>query len=304
MGPTWHNSFMRIGAFEITEPVPELRDPHALVVLRPWINVGRVGTLVLSKLERHFGAQDLGQLARPGTFFDFTRYRPRSRVVNGQRTLSIPNSSLKYAVRDDAPDFLFIHLREPHAFGEDYSESILDVLKAFGVKRYGLIGGMYDVVPHTRPLLVSGSASDPEVEGIVKGLGVQSSNYEGPTTITYMIAQEALKLGTQNMTLIVRLPQYAQLDEDHAGVARLLEILGTLYNLPPDVANVERGRRQYQELTAAMDQNPEVRNVLRQLEAHYDAEEASRQVESQPSLSPEVEKFLRELDLKTGGDSG
>jgi len=28
---------MRIGDFEFSEPLPELKDPHVLAVLRPWI---------------------------------------------------------------------------------------------------------------------------------------------------------------------------------------------------------------------------------------------------------------------------
>ena len=141
---------MRIGAFEIQPPEPELESPHAIVVLRPWVNVGRVGTLVLSRLERHFGAEALGQLARPGQFFDYTRYRPRSRIVEGQREMRIPNSTISYARREEHPDFLFLNLREPHAFGEDYVDSILEILTTFHVRRYCMIGGMYDVVPHTR----------------------------------------------------------------------------------------------------------------------------------------------------------
>src|SRR5919206_279881 len=76
---------MKIGAFEIAEPVPELKDPHALVMIRPWVDVGSVGTLTLKQIERHFGAQPVGKLARPGTFFDFTRYRPSVKLVAGQR---------------------------------------------------------------------------------------------------------------------------------------------------------------------------------------------------------------------------
>lgn len=34
---------MRIGAFELVEPLPELRDPHAFAMIRPWVDVGSVG---------------------------------------------------------------------------------------------------------------------------------------------------------------------------------------------------------------------------------------------------------------------
>ena len=297
---------MQLGAFEINEPMPELRSPHVIAVLRPWINVGRVGTLALARLEQHFGAKDLGKLARPGCFYDFTRYRPRTRFVNGKRVLNIPNTFLKYAQREDGNDLLFLHMREPHYLGEDYSESIIEVLKHFGAERYCLIGGMYDVVPHTRDLLVSGSGTSPEPENQLKDLGVRSSRYEGPTTITYLVTQETDKLGIQNMTLIARLPQYVQLEEDHAGTARLLELLGTFYPIPDTLADREKGQRQYQELTAAVEQNPEVKQVLSQLEAQYDDQEAIPRAESsapEVPLSPELESFLRGLEQDLGNDS-
>lgn len=295
---------MRIGAFELAEPVPELKDPHAIVVLRPWINVGRVGTMALSKLEKHFGARDLGELSRPGDFFDFTRYRPRTRFVNGRRTVTIPNTLIRYASTNGGQDFLFLHMREPHAMGEDYTDSILEVLKSLRVKRYCLIGGMYDIVPHTRTLLVSGSSTEPVGDSLLKDLGVHNSNYEGPTTITYLITQEAPKIGIENMSLIVRLPQYVQLEEDHAGTARLLELLGSVYNLPPQLYDPERGRRQYQELTAAVEQNPEVRQVLQQLEAQYDSQQDVASGASRITLSPELERFLEELDTDFESDLG
>ncbi len=289
---------MRIGAFEVKEPLPELKDPHALAILRPWVNVGRVGTQVLSRLERYLGSQELGELAKPGTFFDFTRYRPQSRLVNDERQMTIPNSTISYATREDPPDLLFLNLREPHAFGEDYVDSILNVFKALGVKRYCLIGGMYDVVPHTRPLLVSGSAGGQDAQKEVKRARMQSSGYQGPTSITAVITQEAAKLGIEHLTFVVHLPQYVQLEEDYAGAARLTELLCSIYDLPPNLADNDRGKRQYQELTAAVEQNSELKGVLEQLESQYDSRQKAQE-EPTPPLSPEVEKFLRELDQDT-----
>ncbi len=290
---------MRIGAFEIKEPLPELRDPHVITVLRPWVNVGRVGTLSLARLERHFSSQTLGELARPGQFFDFTRYRPRSRMVGDRREMTIPNCTISYATREEAPDFLFFNLREPHAFGEDFVDSILELLKIFGVKRYCLIGGMYDIVPHTRPLLVSGSSGGKDASEEAKRLRLQESSYQGPTSITSLITVEGAKLGIGHMTFVVHLPQYVQLEEDYAGVARLMDLLGSIYNLPSHLVDEERGEKQYHELTSAVERNPELKGVLQQLESQYDSRQVAKEDEEPPlPLSPEVEKFLRELDQK------
>src|ERR1044071_8467874 len=106
---------MRIVPLELPEPVPTLREPHAVVMLRPWVDVGSVGSLTLGRLERHFGAEELGKLARPGTFFDFTRYRPTVRTVNGERVTTSPNTYIYHAQPPSGPSLLFLHLLEPHA---------------------------------------------------------------------------------------------------------------------------------------------------------------------------------------------
>ena len=132
---------MRIGEFDIAEPVPELRDPHMLVVLRPWIDVGNVGSLSLGRIERHLRSQELGRLHRPGRFYDFTRYRPRSYLVSGKREVTIPNTIVRYANPEEGQHLITAHLLEPHLYGEDYSEALLEIVRYFGVKQYALVGG-------------------------------------------------------------------------------------------------------------------------------------------------------------------
>ena len=120
---------MKVGAFELQEPLPELRDPHVFAMIRPWVDVGSVGTLTLNRLERYLGSKELGRLNRPGEFFDFTRYRPSMRLVDNERRVRIPNSIIRYATTENGPDYLFFHLREPHANSETYTDSILEVVE-------------------------------------------------------------------------------------------------------------------------------------------------------------------------------
>jgi len=286
---------MRIGEFEINEPVPELKDPHVLAVLRPWIDVGNVGTLSLERIERHYQAEELGRLARPGRFYDFTRYRPRSYIDQGRRGLSIPSTVIRYVIREDSPDLVFAHLLEPHIYGEDYTESMVELLKFLGAKRYMLLGAMYDMVPHTRPLLVSGGANQPQAEEEYRLVGARPSNYEGPTTITYLISQQAEALGIETRTFVVHLPQYFQVDEDFTGAARLMEVLCSLYDLPESLKQPERGREQYKALENIVNDASGVSSLLQRLEERYDREKSEETGESL-KLSPNIEEFLRTLD--------
>lgn len=293
---------MRIGAFEIGEPVPELREPHALAMIRPWVDVGSVGTLTLKRIERHFGARELGKLARPGTFFDFTRYRPTTRIVNGQRETTVPNSVVNVAQPENGQGLLFLHLLEPHAMAEDYVDSIAALLEHFGVRVYCRIGAMYDSVPHTRPIIVTGNPGPVEPRpGVAPALIQQrQSQYEGPTTILNTLADAASGMGIESMSFMAHLPHYAQLDEDFAGTARMVEVLSAFYDLPTSLAPNRRGKRQYAEIAAAVERQPEVKALVSRLETYYDSKYPTAQTESAeaPStLSPEIERFLEDLDL-------
>jgi hypothetical protein len=290
---------MRIGAFQVNEPLPELKEPHAFARLEPWIDAGDVGTLTLSWLEKHTQAKPLAELARPGNFFDFTRYRPMFYSSYGERRVQIPNSYITCGQQEGGPDFLFLHLLEPHMFGEIYVDSVLKVLKRFGIKRYYLIGSMYNFVPHTRPLLVSGGASNEELKQKLEQTGVSASTYQGPVTICTLISQKAAEWGVENVTLIVNLPQYTQLDEDFMGVLRLQEIISNLYNIPVSEESMSRAQRQREQISAAVDGNPQVQEIVKQLEETYDARMSEREAEQElPTLSPDVEEFLREMERR------
>lgn len=290
---------MRIGAFQLDEPLPPLREPHAFALLRPWVDVGSVGSLTIAVLESQFKARPLGRLIEPGSFFDFTRYRPIIRLIEGRREVRIPNTFINYAKGPDKNDFVFFHLLEPHMHGEAYAESVLKVLQELGIRRYCLIGAMYDAVPHTKPLIVTGMASGPE-ESTLRRLGARSSDYEGPTTIAILISQEAPKYNIEVMTLIVHLPQYSQMDEDYAGRLRLLEMISSLYDFPIDLDQSRReAEQQYAKLSLAAEAEPRVKEIIRRLEAYYEAR-LSQTEEEPPKLSPEVDRFLREMDKRFG----
>ena len=287
---------MRIGDFEITGDVPEFKDPHVLAVLRPWIDVGNVGTLSLERLERHLQAKELGRLARPGRFYDFTRYRPRSYIEHGKRGYSIPSTVVRYAIRDEAPDLIFLHLLEPHCYGEDYTDSVIELLKFVGASRYSLIGAMYDMVPHTRRLLVTGGSSQGQAEEEYRLVGARPSNYEGPTTITYLISQQAEALGIDTRTFVVHLPQYFQVDDDFTGTARLMEVLCSLYDLPERLEEPERGQQQYETLQNIVTGTSEVSSLLQRLEERYDRENNEGTSSTTVELPPNIEEFLQGLN--------
>ena len=269
-----------------------MNDPYAFAILRPWIDVNKVGTLVLNELEIQFGAKELARLAKPGYFFDFTRYRPTLYLSEDIHQVSIPNVMLRYAKRDGRNDFLFFHLLEPHALSEIYIDSLLKLLKTFKVKKYILLGSMYDVVPHTRPLIVNGGAIGKEVKQDFSKSGALPTHYQGPTTIINLLTQKAPELGIETIRFIVSLPQYVVLEEDYLGKVRLMEILNLLYNIPIDKKDFERALEQRSLISQKVERTQELKNLLPQLETMYEVRIKSQEGEGMPKLSSEIEEIL------------
>ena len=293
--------YVRIGAFELDEPIPELNEPYAFVILKPWIDVNNVGTLVLNELESQFGAEEMARLAKPGMFFDFTRYRPTLFMEQGVRTMSVPNVTLRWAKREGGNDLLFLHLLEPHAFSEVYVDSILKLLKHFNAKKYILLGSMYDWVPHTKPLILIGGATGKEAVQDLKKSGAQQSSYQGPTSFVTSILQKAPELGIETIWLIVALPQYVVVEEDYLGKVRLMEVLNLLYDVPVDQKDFERALEQRSSISQRMQETPELKHLLPQLESVYDLRIESKEGEGAPRLTSEMEELLWKVMGKDPG---
>jgi hypothetical protein len=220
----------------------------------------------------------------------------------GKREYTIPSTTVKVAVRENGPDLITLHLLEPHSYGEDLTDSVIEMLDKLGVKRYSMVGAMYDMVPHTRPLLVSGGSVDPSNEAEYRMVEVRPSDYEGPTTITHLIFEHAESAKLDTRIFVVHLPQYFQVEEDFTGISRLTGILCRIYGLPSRLEDRERGIQQYSSLQNIVTDTSEVSKLLERLEERYDRENAPSSSESGSvtPLSPQIEEFLQGLDF--GGE--
>ena len=296
---------MKVGKFDLVDNLPELRSPHVIASLTPWIDAGSVGSLSIERLERFMNAEDLGKLSLPGTYFDFTRYRPVVYFEDGERRMKIPNADLRYAYGEHGHDFIFLHMLEPHSFAEEYIESIVEVLQYLQVSHFCRIGAMYDAVPHTRPLLVMGTKNGEPLTGVEGVTGNRRRPYQGPTSIMNLVGDRLSAAGIDSVMLMARLPHYVELEADFAGRSKMLQVLSSLYQFPAEYAASRRDTQQYERVSSEMQRNPQVKSLVERLEADYDARRGRRREdtsrddepaeESSTPLPPSVEQFLGEL---------
>ena len=69
------------------------------------------------------------------------------------------------------------------------------------------------------------------------------SAYQGPTSRINQVNEDLSQLDIPNTTLMAHLPQFVQLDEDHLGASRLLEVLCSVYGFPMDIADKKKGEQ-------------------------------------------------------------
>lgn len=289
--------------FNLQLPDIKGRAPHAISVQIGWLNWGDVGDVSFGELVEHFKAQKIGEFERPGDFYNFVAYRDHSRTYTdneGIRRTEFPNSRIFYVRRaEPLSDLVLLHLLEPTQFGEVYVDRIIALLKRLHVVRYQVIGAMGSSVPHTRPIIISGRSSAPEVTERLKKIGVRETvggQYQGPTSIFNTISPKLQSEGITTVSLIAHLPTYFTLQEpDYNGVFSILNVLSKLegIDIPLDRFNSD-GKQQYDRVTEEVHLSQVLPALLKELENIYDHEEEKTKEEEMTQLPPNIQKAIDE----------
>src|SRR5690606_20187031 len=113
-------------------------------------------------------------------FFDFTSTRPQAHLDDDmQRHIVWPSTDMWQGEVNGRSIVLALGV-EPHLKWRTYCEQVIDILDAVDAHLFITLGGNHREVPHSRPVMVSGSATDP---ALAQRLGFAPSRYQGPTGI-------------------------------------------------------------------------------------------------------------------------
>jgi hypothetical protein len=82
------------------------------------------------------------------------------------------------------------------------------------------------------------------------------------------------------------------LEEDYLGKVRLMELLNMLYNVPIDKEDFEKAVEQRNLVSERVDNSPEVKILLPQLENVYDMRIKAMEAEGMPQLTSEMEEIF------------
>ena len=226
----------------------------------------------------------------PELLFDFTQQRPSVRVLpDGRREIVWPENEFHVLRFDDRRDLVVCSGTEPHLRWRSFSEHILAIAQRCGAEMVVTLGAMVGVVAHSRPLPVTGSATNP---ALAERLGLGSPSYEGPTGVIGTLHDLLDRAGMPVISLRVAVPHYVPSPPNPKATHALLRRLEEVTRLDLGARALEPSATDWEHpVSAAAADDPQVITYVRRLEEQYDAEEP---LPSGDDLAAELEAFLRE----------
>ncbi len=272
------------------EEIPPLRAPVLVAAFEGWNDAADAASSVIDHLIDVWDAQVVAAID-PEDFYDFQMNRP---VVGtdeaGMRRITWPSTQLSVArIPGAARDVVLLRGIEPNMRWRQFCAELLAAADELGVELVVTLGALLADTPHTRPIPVTGTASEP---ALADRLDLDQSRYEGPTGIVGVFEDACSRLDFPSVSFWAAVPHYvAQPPCPKAALALLghledlLEIPIPLGTLPEDARAWERG------VDELADEDEEIADYVRALEESRDT--ADLPEASGEAIAREFERYLK-----------
>jgi proteasome assembly chaperone (PAC2) family protein len=277
--------------------LPVLRSPVAIAAFEGWNDAADASTAAVEHLEQMWDARPVSELD-PEEFYDFQVNRPIVALSDGEtRKIDWPTTRFSVATPPGTDrDVLLIRGIEPSMRWRTFCESLLEVCHSLEVTQIVLLGALLADVPYTRPLPVTGSASD---RATIDRYHLTPNRYEGPTGIVGVLQDACTKAEIPAISFWVHVPHYANNPPCAKATLALLHRVEDVLDLPVPVADLAEESAEWEErLRAAAEQDAELAEYVRELEER--SGDAGLQPLSGDEIAHEFEKYLR----RRGGQAG
>jgi proteasome assembly chaperone (PAC2) family protein len=275
------------------EEVPELRSPVLIAAFEGWNDAADAASSVIDHLMKVWNARVVAAID-PEEFYDFQMNRP---VVGtndqGMRRITWPSTQLAVASPPGAlRDVILLRGIEPNMRWRQFCAELLAAATELGAELVVTLGALLADTPHTRPIPVSGTATEPELSDRLK---LEQSNYEGPTGIVGVFQDACTQHDIPAVSFWAAVPHYvAQPPCPKATLALvgqledLLEVSIPLDDLPEESRAWERG------VDELAEEDEEIGDYVRALEETRDT--ADLPEASGEAIAREFERYLKRRD--------
>jgi len=278
---------------EILGPIPELVDPVVVAAFEGWNDAADCATSTVAHLAEQWSAQPLAELD-PEEYYDFQVNRPQIRIeASGVRSVTWPSTRISVArLPLSTRDVVLVHGIEPSMRWRAFCSEIVGLAQQLRVQKIVTLGALLAATPHTRPVPVTGFASDSE---LAHRLGFDPSTYEGPTGIVGVLQDAAQRAGMTAVSLWAAVPYYVADPPCPKATLALLSTLEDLLEVSVPLGDLPDDSRAWQHGADELaSEDPEVAEYVRQLEEARDATELPEA--SGEAIAREFERYLRRRD--------
>jgi proteasome assembly chaperone (PAC2) family protein len=277
-----------------------LRAPALVCAFKGWNDAADAASSAITFVGRALGAQRFATID-PEEFYDFQATRPRIKFVEGRaREIIWPEVELYEARVPRAPrDLILLSGTEPSFRWRTFGKLIVELSEAIGAQLVVTLGALLADVPHTRPVSVTGLASDP---ALVARLGLTQSSYEGPTGIVGVLHAAFQQAGLPSASLWAAVPHYIAAAPNPKAALALVRKLEGLVGVAVDASELEAAAADYErQVNVAVQSDPDVQAFVERLERAAESEPGDEPgpLPSGETIARDLQRFLRQR----GGDA-
>ncbi|HWD10945.1 MAG TPA: PAC2 family protein [Solirubrobacteraceae bacterium] len=272
-----------------------LRAPAMVCAFQGWNDAGDAASSAVSFLASALSARRFARIDSE-EFYDFQSNRPCIRFGEDERReISWPTVEIFEASAPRAPrDLVLVQGIEPSMRWRAFGSHIVDLAEALGVQVVVSLGALLGDVPHTRPVAMSGHASD---TAMLERLGLTPSAYEGPTGIVGVLHTACADAGLPAASLWAAVPHYVAAATNPKAALALLRKVEGLIGVSVDLSELESAAADYErQVGLAVQSDPDIQAFVERLEQAADSEEQTLpdDVPSGEALAREFQRFLRQ----------
>jgi proteasome assembly chaperone (PAC2) family protein len=275
------------------DDVGGLVDPVVIAAFEGWNDAADAASGVVDHLMRVWDARVVGAID-PEEFYDFQMHRPLVGTdAAGHRQLTWPSTQIALASPPDLHrDVILLRGIEPNMRWRQFCAELLAACDDLGATTVVTLGALLADTPHTRPVPVTGSATEPD---LIDRLKVEPSTYEGPTGIVGVFADACARLDIPSASYWAAVPHYVAQPPCPKATLALLGHLEDLLEVPVPLGDLAEEARAWERgVDELAEEDEDVAEYVKALEEARDTTDLPEA--SGEAIAREFERYLKRRD--------
>ncbi len=272
------------------ETVTGLVRPVVIAAFEGWNDAAESATSVVDHLMSVWNARVVAVID-PDDYYDFQVNRPTVGIDdNGFRKLTWPSTHVAVASPPDLDrDVILIRGIEPNMRWRQFTAELLAAIDDLGGELLVTLGALLSDSPHTRPIPVSGSSTEPD---LLEHLDLEQSTYEGPTGIVGVLQDACSRVDLPAVSYWAAVPHYVAQPPCPKATLALLRRLEDLFEVSIPIGDLPEEARAWERgVDELAEEDEDIADYVRSLEESRDT--ADLPEASGEAIAREFERYLK-----------